>query len=166
MANLVVKKLILCHTITEGDKIMKCIFCGCNDSKVIDSRNVNDTAVRRRRQCLNCKKRYTTYEMLEANPMMVTNVFNEREAFRLEKLIESLEYAFYCTEFNSINEIGELALKIEKDLLALNKQEINTSEIVEVVSKSIKEIDELAYLVYYVQHTDCKSLSDVRSLIL
>lgn len=145
---------------------MKCIFCGCNDSKVIDSRNVNDTAVRRRRQCLNCKKRYTTYEMLEANPMMVTNVFNEREAFRLEKLIESLEYAFYCTEFNSMSEIGELALKIEKDLLALNKQEINTSEIVEVVSRNIKEIDELAYLVYYVQHTDCKSLSDVRSLIL
>ena len=142
---------------------MKCIFCGCNDSKVVDSRDLKENAIRRRRECLNCGKRYTTYEMLESNPMIVTNVYNEREPFKLDKLVESLEYAFYCTEDGQ--KIGELALNIEKELLSLGKQEILTSDIVDVSLKHIKEINELAYLVYYVQHTDCKSLSDVRNFI-
>lgn len=142
---------------------MKCIFCGCEESKVVDSRDLKDSAIRRRRQCLNCGKRYTTYEMIESNPMIVTNVDNEREPFRLEKLVESLEYAFYCSEAD-VN-VASLALDIEKQLLALNKQEITTMEIVKVAISLIKELDELACLVYYMQHTDCSSLNDVRKFL-
>ena len=142
---------------------MKCIFCGNNESKVVDSRDLKDSAIRRRRQCLNCGKRYTTYEMIESNPIIVTNVHNEREPFRLEKLVESLEYAFYCCEVD-VN-VASLALDIEKQLLGLNKQEISTLEIVKVAINLIKEIDELACLVYYIQHTDCSSLNDVRKFL-
>lgn len=143
---------------------MKCVFCGCGESRVVDSRNLNDNGIRRRRECLKCGKRYTTYEVLESNPMIVTNVYNEREPFKLDKLVESLEYAFYCSDAEE--KIGELALEIEKEMLAQNRQEVTTNDIVEVALKVIKEVDELAYLVYFVQHTDCKSLSDVRNFVL
>lgn len=142
---------------------MKCIFCGCDDSKVVDSRDLKDSAIRRRRECLNCGKRYTTYEMVETNPMVVTNVNNEREPFKLEKLVESLEHAFYCTD--SYSSVGALALDIERELLALNQQEITTMDIVKISISKIKELNELACLVYYTQHTDCSSLNDVRRFL-
>ena len=72
---------------------MKCIFCGHGDSKVVDSRYLKDTSIRRRRECLGCGKRFTTYETVESNPMVVTNVNNEREPFKIEKLTESIKYA-------------------------------------------------------------------------
>ena len=68
---------------------MKCIFCGNIDSKVVDSRYLKDTSIRRRRECLVCGKRFTTYETVETNPMVVTNVDNIREPFKVEKLAES-----------------------------------------------------------------------------
>ena len=147
----------------EKGKIMKCIFCGCDDSKVVDSRDLKDSAIRRRRECLNCGKRYTTYEMVETNPMVVTNINNEREPFKLEKLVESLEHAFYCTD--AYTSVATLALDIERELLALNQQEISTMDIVKISIAKIKELDELACLVYYTQHTDCKSLNDVRRFL-
>ena len=79
---------------------MKCIFCGNNDSKVVDSRYLKDTSIRRRRECLQCGKRFTTYETVESSPMVVTNVDNEREPFKIEKLTESIKYAIYCTNID------------------------------------------------------------------
>ena len=64
---------------------MKGIFCGNTDSKVVDSRYLKDTSIRRRRECLRCGKRFTTYETVETNPMVVTNVDNVREPFKTEK---------------------------------------------------------------------------------
>ena len=142
---------------------MKCIFCGCEDSKVVDSRDLKDSAIRRRRECLNCGKRYTTYETVETNPMIVTNVDNEREPFKFDKLFESLEYALYCS--NSSDKAGELALEIEKKLLGLNKQEITTMDIVKVAVETLKVVDELGCLVYYIQHSDMQSMNDVRNFL-
>lgn len=142
---------------------MKCIFCGCEDSKVVDSRDLKDSAIRRRRECLNCGKRYTTYETVETNPMIVTNVDNEREPFKFDKLFESLEYALYCS--NSSEKAGELALEIEKKLLGLNKQEITTMDIVKVAVETLKVVDELGCLVYYIQHSDMQSMNDVRNFL-
>ena len=143
---------------------MKCMFCGCMESKVLDSRsNTEGDSIRRRRECLNCGKRYTTYEMVETNPMVVININNEREPFKLEKLVESLEHAFYCTD--AYTSVATLALDIERELLALNQQEISTMDIVKISIAKIKELDELACLVYYTQHTDCKSLNDVRRFL-
>ena len=70
---------------------MKCIFCGNLDSKVVDSRYLKDTSIRRRRECIRCGKRFTTYETVETNPMVVTNVDNVREPFKVDKLTESIK---------------------------------------------------------------------------
>ena len=86
---------------------MKCVFCGCKDNKVVDSRYLKDTAIRRRRECINCGKRFTTYETVETSPMIVTNVLNEREPFKIDKLIESLKYATYCQNVSDIQELAD-----------------------------------------------------------
>ena len=141
---------------------MKCVFCNCSESKVVDSRYLKDTAIRRRRECINCGKRFTTYETVETNPMVVTNVLNEREPFKIEKLTESLRYATYCQD---VVDVAELADNIEKALLGLNSQDITTSDIVKVALDKLMGVDTVSALVYYTQHTDCNSFEDVRKFI-
>ncbi len=141
---------------------MKCVFCGCADSKVVDSRYLKDTAIRRRRECCNCGKRFTTYETVETNPMIVTNVFNEREPFKIEKLVESLKYASYCRD--TVN-AESLAQSIEKSLLTLNSQEITTKDIVKASVNALFELDSMVALVYFTQHTDCNNFDAVRMFI-
>lgn len=142
---------------------MKCIFCGESESKVVDSRYLKDTSIRRRRECLKCGKRFTTYETVETNPMIVTNVDNMREPFKIEKLIESIDYAIYCLDVNATKE--EIANNIEAKLFALQLQEITTKQIVEVALDALLEINAMACLVYYTQHTDCSSFDDIRRFI-
>ena len=142
---------------------MRCIFCGNNDSKVVDSRYLKDTSIRRRRECLRCGKRFTTYETVESNPMVVTNVMNEREPFKVEKLTESINYAAYCKDLSI--PVDEIVLHIEARLLKLQKQEISTKDIVSVSLEVLMEISAMACLVYFTQHTECESFDDVRKFI-
>lgn len=142
---------------------MRCIFCGHGDSKVVDSRYLKDTSIRRRRECLSCGKRFTTYETVESNPMVVTNVDNMREPFKIEKLVESVKYAIYCTEIELSAE--EIAQKIEANLLKMQKQEISTKDIVAVALDVLMEMDAMACLVYFTQHTDCSNFDGVRRFV-
>ncbi|MGN0787777.1 MAG: ATP cone domain-containing protein [Candidatus Onthoplasma sp.] len=142
---------------------MRCIFCGNNESKVVDSRYLKDTSIRRRRECLACGKRFTTYETVETNPMVVTNVDNMREPFKLEKLLNSVEYATYCKNLSISN--LDIAKRIEERLLKLQMQEITTKDIVSIALDVLMEIDAMACLVYYTQHTDCDSFDGVRRFI-
>lgn len=141
---------------------MRCVFCGCNDSKVVDSRYLKNTAIRRRRECCKCGKRFTTYETVETNPMVVTNVHNEREPFKIEKLMDSLKYATYCR--GDINVLS-MAQNIEKELLMLSSQEITTEQIVEIAINALMEVDTISALVYFTQHTDCAVFNDVRAFM-
>ena len=142
---------------------MKCIFCGHNDSKVVDSRYLKDTSIRRRRECLICGKRFTTYETVETNPMVVTNVENIREPFKIEKLLESVKYATYCADITLSCE--EIASIVESRLLKLQQQEIKTSDIVSVALEVLMEVSSMACLVYFTQHTNCATFDDVRRFI-
>ena len=142
---------------------MKCIFCGNSESKVVDSRYLKDTSIRRRRECLGCGKRFTTYETAETNPMVVTNIDNMREPFKLDKLAESIKFATYCT--NIADQSTTLACKIEKKLLELQQQEISTRDIVRVALDVLLEFDAMACLVYYTQHTECENFDDIRRFI-
>jgi len=142
---------------------MRCIFCGHNDSKVVDSRYLKDTSIRRRRECLMCGKRFTTYETVETNPMVVTNVDNVREPFKIEKLVESIKYATYCAEISL--SVDEIASSIESRLLKLQQQEIKTQDIVSVALEVLMEVNSMACLVYYTQHTSCSTFDDVRRFI-
>lgn len=142
---------------------MRCIFCGNSDSKVVDSRYLKDSSIRRRRECLVCGKRFTTYETVESNPMIVTNVDNVREPFKTEKLMESIKYATYCVDLTET--VEDIVCKIELKLLALGQQEITTKDIVRVSLDVLMEVSSIACLVYYTQHTDCNNFDDVRRFI-
>ena len=128
---------------------MRCIFCGNTDSKVVDSRYLKDTSIRRRRECLRCGKRFTTYETVETNPMVVTNADNMREPFKTEKLLESIKYATYCADLSV--EVEEIVNNIEKRLLKLEQQEISTKNIVEIALDELMSVNSMACLVYYTQ---------------
>ena len=142
---------------------MRCIFCGNNDSKVVDSRYLKDASIRRRRECMRCGKRFTTYETVEANPMVVTNVDNVREPFKIEKLTESIKFATYCIDLQM--SVEEIVSTIETNLLRLQKQEITTRDIVSVALDVLMSVSAMACLVYFTQHTDCVSFDDVRRFI-
>lgn len=120
-------------------------------------------SIRRRRECLRCGKRFTTYETVERNPIIVTNVDNFREPFRLEKLADSIKYATYCT--NVAESAEDIANKIETNLLSLQQQEITTKDIVRVAMDVLIEVSAMACLVYYTQHSDCNNFDGVRRFI-
>ena len=130
---------------------------------MVDSRYLKDTSIRRRRECLVCGKRFTTYETVETNPMVVTNVDNMREPFKAEKLAESIQYATYCVDMSV--SIDDIVNKIESDLLKMQQQEISTKDIVKVALDVLMEVNSMACLVYYTQHTDCDSFDAVRRFI-
>ncbi|MBR2970158.1 MAG: transcriptional repressor NrdR [Clostridia bacterium] len=142
---------------------MKCIFCGNQESKVVDSRYLKDTSIRRRRECLGCGKRFTTYETVETNPMVVTNVDNVREPFKREKLLESIEYATYCVDLSV--ELDKIVDSIENKLLMLQKQEISTKDIVTIALDLLMEVSSMGALVYFTQHTECATFDDIRRFI-
>ena len=142
---------------------MRCIFCGNSESKVVDSRYLKDTSIRRRRECLSCGKRFTTYETVETNPMVVTNVDNVREPFKIEKLTESIKYATYCVDMAKT--VEEIVSSIETKLFTLQRQEISTQDIVRVALDVLMEVSSMACLVYYTQHTDCANFDDVRRFL-
>ena len=142
---------------------MRCIFCGNIDSKVVDSRYLKDTSIRRRRECLVCGKRFTTYETVETNPMIVTNVDNIREPFKTEKLMESIKAATYCVDMEY--PIEDIVIKIESELLKKQQQEISTRDIVSVALGVLMEVSAMACLVYFTQHTECETFEDVRRFI-
>ena len=142
---------------------MRCIFCGNNESKVVDSRYLKDTSIRRRRECLRCGKRFTTYETVETNPMVVTNADNMREAFKIDKLTESIKYATYCTELFA--DVEEIVNNIESRLIRLQQQEITTTDIVKVALDELMQRSAMACLVYYTQHTSCSTFEDVRRFL-
>ena len=142
---------------------MRCIFCGNNESRVVDSRYLKDTSIRRRRECIRCGKRFTTYETVESNPMVVTNVDNVREPFKTEKLAESIKYATYCADISL--SVEEIVSTIETNLIRLQKQEITTKDIVACALDVLMEVNAMACLVYYTQHTDCATFDDIRRFI-
>ncbi len=125
---------------------MKCPFCGLNTDKVVDSRETADSsAVRRRRECLKCKKRFTTYEYVEKIPLMVVKKDGRREAFSREKILAGLLKACQKRPVG-LEELSKVAYSIEQQLLDRNKQEVSSEEIGEFVMKHLDKIDAVAYV--------------------
>ena len=125
---------------------MKCPFCGGIDTKVIDSRATNEGAIiRRRRECLKCKFRFSTHEELELLQLMVIKKNGNKEAYDREKIISGLNQA--CEKRAVVeNDILRLVNYVEQDILNLDKDEIESREIGNLVVNYLKEIDEVAYL--------------------
>lgn len=136
---------------------MKCPFCGFEDSKVIDSRSTEDSsAIRRRRECLKCSKRYTTYEKLEDIPILVVKKDSSREFFDKSKIINGLIKACQKRPV-SRKQIDEIALEIEKKLSNDMVTEVNSKIIGEMIMEKLRVIDEVSYVRFasvYRQFTD------------
>jgi len=125
---------------------MKCPFCNFEESKVVDSRSSEDkSAIRRRRECLKCNKRYTTYEKVENIPILIIKRNKDRENFDRNKLLNGLIRA--CEKRPvSRKVLEEVADKIEKKLYNQMRTEVQSQYVGELVMEKLKEIDEIAYV--------------------
>jgi transcriptional repressor NrdR len=125
---------------------MKCPYCGFEEDRVVDSRSVRDgTAVRRRRECLRCKERYTTYEYVEKVELMVVKNDGRQEPFDRGKLIEGIRLA--CKKRPvGVKKIEAMVDEIEKRIHSLSKGEVDSKRVGEVVMDILREVDEVAYV--------------------
>ena len=141
---------------------MKCMFCGCLESKVIDSRSTDDgTIIRRRRECLSCGKRFTTYETVENTPILVVKSNGVRQAFDPGKIKNGIIKA--CEKRPvPIEKIDKLVDDIQKRVYNSMAQEISSKEIGEMVMQGLKGIDEVAYVRFASVY---RSFTDISSFI-
>ncbi len=139
---------------------MKCMYCGCLDSKVIDSRSTEDgTIIRRRRECTSCGKRFTTYETVENTPIFVVKSNGVRQAFDVVKIKNGIIKACEKRPVPA-SKIDKLVDDIQKKIYNSLVQEISSKEIGEMVCEGLKEIDEVAYVRFasvYRSFTDTSS---------
>lgn len=141
---------------------MKCVFCGCIDSKVIDSRSNEDgTIIRRRRECTNCGKRFTTYETIEVTPILVVKASGMRQSFDPSKIKNGIIKA--CEKRPvSITKIDQLVDNIQKKIYNSMVQEISSKEIGEMVMEGLKSLDDVAYVRFASVY---RSFTDVASFL-
>ncbi|WP_027635044.1 transcriptional regulator NrdR [Clostridium butyricum] len=148
---------------------MKCPFCGFQESKVVDSRSTDDNStIRRRRECLKCNKRYTTYEKIEDFPILVIKKDSTRENFNKEKIIIGLIIACQKRPV-SRKQIEDMAYDIEKAISNSMLTEIPSKDIGEMVMSKLKELDEISYVRFasvYRQFKDINTfLEEIKNLI-
>ncbi len=125
---------------------MKCPFCSFEESKVVDSRSTDDnTTIRRRRECLRCGKRYTTYEKIEDIPVQVVKKDSTRESFNKDKIVNGLIVACQKRPI-SRKQIQKIADEIEKEISNKMLSEVQSEHIGEMVMKKLKLIDEISYV--------------------
>ena len=125
---------------------MKCPFCGYAESKVIDSRPAEEgSTIRRRRECLACSRRFTTYEIIERLPLMVVKRDGRRQSFDRVKVMNGLVRA--CEKRPvTLEQLEEITDSIETELQGALEREISTAEIGEMVMDRLRGIDEVAYV--------------------
>lgn len=137
---------------------MLCPYCECKESKVLDSRHIDASSIRRRRECEKCKKRFTTYEKIEMIPVMVIKKDGRREAFDRDKikfgLIRSCEKRPV-----SISKIDELVDSIDAEINKMYVDEIESTKIGEMVMDRLKEVDEVAYVRFASVYRQFKDLN-------
>ena len=138
---------------------MKCMYCGSLESKVIDSRQSEDgTSIRRRRECMVCGKRFTTYETVETTPILVIKSDGTRQAFDPNKIKNGIIRA--CEKRPvPMWKIDELVDNIHKSLYNSLRQEVSTKEIGEMVMNGLKDIDEVAYVRFASVYRQFKDIS-------
>ena len=125
---------------------MRCQYCSCTDSKVIDSRPTDDgNSIRRRRECDRCQRRFTTYEKIETIPLIVIKKDNNREAYDRTKIEKGVLRACYKRPV-SASRLEQLVDDIETKIYSLGSAEVRSSQIGEIVMDSLKEVDQVAYV--------------------
>ena len=148
---------------------MKCPFCSCEDSKVIDSRPTDEgERIRRRRECNACGQRFTTYEIIETVPIIVVKKDHSRQVFDRDKLFRGI--ARSCEKRPvSVETMERMVNEVERDLNNLMVKEVESSYIGELVMDQLKKVDEVAYIRFasvYRQFTDVNTfITEIEKLV-
>ena len=125
---------------------MKCPYCGYQESKVVDSRHSDDgLSIRRRRECMGCQRRFTTYEIVETMPIIVVKRNGSRQNFDRNKIINSMIRAFDKRRVD-VDDLERIATEIEQTIQNSLEREISTDRLGEMVMERLKPVDEVAYI--------------------
>ena len=148
---------------------MKCVFCSCMQSRVVDSRQSEDgLTIRRRRECEKCGRRFTTYERIDMIPLMVVKKDETREPFQADKLRHGIIKA--CEKRPvSLEEIDALVREVERRAYSQGEAEITSQAIGEMVMEGLKKLDEVVYVRFasvYRQFRDIQTFMDELSKLL
>ena len=139
---------------------MKCPYCECDDSRVIDSRDVND-GVRRRRQCLDCDARFTTYERMMPASLFVVKKDSRREGFNRDKMLAGVRKACEKRPL-PVGAVERLADDIEAELYQAGRAEIASSIIGDMVIKRLRKLDNIAYIRFASVYRDFTDITDLK----
>ena len=124
---------------------MKCPYCGFSESKVVDSRPADEGSIRRRRECLQCERRFTTYETVESLPMVVIKKDGSRQTFDRSKVLRGIQRS--CEKRPvPVADMERMAREIEQELQNKLEREISTELVGEMVMDKLKKADEVAYV--------------------
>ncbi|MBR4017646.1 MAG: transcriptional repressor NrdR [Oscillospiraceae bacterium] len=141
---------------------MKCPFCGDQESKVVDSRHSEDSmSIRRRRECLACQRRFTTYETVETLPIIVVKRDGSRQTFDRAKILNSMVRAFDKRQVD-VADLDRITTEIEQSIQNTLEREVSTDAIGQMVMERIKPLDEVAYIRFASVY---RRFQDVRSFI-
>ena len=141
---------------------MRCPFCGDQESKVVDSRRSEDgLSIRRRRECLVCQRRFTTYEVVESLPIIVVKRDGSRQAFDRNKIMQSMVRAFDKRQVET-SVLDRITTEIEQTIQNSLEREVSTDRIGQMVMERIKPLDEVAYIRFASVY---RRFQDVRSFI-
>ena len=125
---------------------MRCPFCSEQESKVVDSRHSEDgLSIRRRRECMGCLRRFTTYEIVETLPIIVVKRNGSRQSFDRNKILNSMIRAFDKRKVD-VNDLERIATEIEQTIQNSLEREISTDRLGEMVMERLKPVDEVAYI--------------------
>ncbi len=142
---------------------MRCLYCNCTESKVIDSRSADDDrTIRRRRECMGCGRRFTTYETIEITPVLVVKSDGNRQAFDVGKIKRGIVKACEKRPVPA-EKIDKLAEEIAKRVYNSMESEISSKEIGELVMEGLKKLDEVAYVRYASVYRSFKDISSFMS---
>ena len=138
---------------------MRCPFCGYEESKVIDSRPTDENErIRRRRECLRCSKRFTTYEKVETIPLTVIKKDQNRESYKRSKIQDGVLRACYKRPI-PIERVEEMIDSIEGDIFRSEDSEISSTKIGEIVMEHLKDLDAVAYVRFASVYREFKDVS-------
>jgi len=144
---------------------MRCPYCNSENSKTLETRESPENTTRRRRECINCGKRFTTYEYVETVELMVRKKDARLERFDVNKIIRGLQKA--CEKRPvAMSQINKLAEQVRQDLMLKNTEEVASQEIGDLIMKHLKNVDRIAYIRFASVYKQFEEPEDFRRLLL
>lgn len=143
---------------------MKCLYCDSEGIRTLETRDSQNNTIRRRKECLNCGRRFTTYEYIETVELMVRKTDGRIERFDLNKIVRGLQKACEKRPI-TMEEIRDLAGRVRKDLMIRGEGEISSQEIGDLVMKYLKKLDRIAYIRFASVYRRFKEPEDFRRIL-